>query len=80
MEVSGQLHALADLSPGKNPLSALDRRLGVPSLLLTMVHNTQNLLGLWTFSIVRYSREDKFGKTDMLHSSRQGFGDTNDRG
>jgi hypothetical protein len=32
MEVSGQLHALAALAPGKEPLLliSLDRRLGVP--------------------------------------------------
>jgi hypothetical protein len=28
MEVSGQLHATADLPPGKEPLYPLDRRLG----------------------------------------------------
>jgi hypothetical protein len=30
MEVSGQLHALAALSPGKEPMVPLDRRLGGP--------------------------------------------------
>jgi hypothetical protein len=30
MEVSGQLHASADLSQGKNPCYTLDRRLGGP--------------------------------------------------
>jgi hypothetical protein len=30
MEVSGQLHAMAALSPGKEPLNLLDRRLGGP--------------------------------------------------
>jgi hypothetical protein len=30
MEVSGQLHATADLPPGKSPWYPLDRRLGGP--------------------------------------------------
>jgi hypothetical protein len=56
MEVSGHLHALASLPPGKEPRYALDRMKGRPQSQSGLGDEEKNICPCWKWNPARLSR------------------------